>query len=132
MFVCVYIYVYLYFNKNKCNQSVVISPHEVVMENTSETHWTIQRIWKRRIYLIFVIFPLTREGEYWWRCQLQISTCQNLCQQLNNHKGICYLPLWRPNSVLLQLLTCDTPCGEFRVQSEALCAPGKLVGQVFR
>ena len=47
-------------------------------------------------------------------------------------KGICILPLQRLNPVLLQLLTFDTPWRGFRVEGEALCAPGKLVEQVFR
>ena len=47
-------------------------------------------------------------------------------------KGIWILPLHRLNPVLLQLLTFDTPWRGFRVESEALCAPGKLVEQVFR
>ena len=44
-------------------------------------------------------------------------------------KGICRLPLWRLTPVLLQLLA---HLREFRVESEALCAPGKLVEQVLR
>ena len=47
-------------------------------------------------------------------------------------KGICLLPLQRLNSMLLQLLTFHTPWRGFRVESDALCAPGKLVEQVFR
>ena len=42
-------------------------------------------------------------------------------------KGICCLPLWRLNAVLLQLLTFNMPWRESRVENEALCAPGKLV-----
>ena len=61
-------------------------------------------------------------------CQLQIGTYQ----WLNNNKGTCHLPLWRLSPVLLQLPTFNVPWGEFRVESEALCAPGKLVEQVFR
>ena len=33
-------------------------------------------------------------------CQLQIGTYQEHCQWLNN-KGICHLPLWRSNPMLL-------------------------------
>ena len=49
-------------------------------------------------------------------CQLQVGAC-----------GICHLPLRRLNPVLMQLPTFNTPWGECRVESEALCAPGKLV-----
>ena len=44
-------------------------------------------------------------------------------------KGICHLPLQRLNPVLLQLLTFNTL--ESSGWSEALCALGKLVEQVF-
>ena len=40
-------------------------------------------------------------------------------------------PLQRLKPVLLQLLTFNIRWGECRVESEALCAPGKLVKQVF-
>ena len=48
--------------------------------------------------------------------------------------GRCHLPLQGLGRVLLQLLTFNTPWKEFRVKSrnEAVCAPGKLVGQVFQ
>ena len=49
-------------------------------------------------------------------CQLQVGAC-----------GICHLPLRRLNPVLMPLPTFNTPWGECRVESEALCAPGKLV-----
>ena len=64
-----------------------------------------------------------------YSCQLQIGTYQWLN---NNNKGTCHLPLWRVNPVPLQLPTFNTPWGEFSVESEALCAPGKLVEQVCR
>ena len=46
----------------------------------------------------------------------------------------CHLPLRGSNSEPLQLLTFNTPWKEFRVESRngALCALGKLAGQVFR
>ena len=67
-------------------------------------------------------------------CQLQTGTCQEHCQWLNNsNKGICHLPLplrrWNP--ALLQLLTLHSRWGSSG-WSEALCAPGNLVEQVFR
>ena len=46
--------------------------------------------------------------------------------------GSCCLPLQRLNPVLMQLLTLSVPRRQFRVESEALCAPGKLVEQAFR
>ena len=51
------------------------------------------------------------------------------CQWRN--KGVCRLPLWRPNPVLLRLLIFDTPWGSSGWR-QALCAPANLVGQVFR
>ena len=36
----------------------------------------------------------------WYLCQLQMGTCQDHCQCMNN-KGICHLPLQRLNPVLL-------------------------------
>ena len=47
-------------------------------------------------------------------------------------KDICQLSLCRLHLVLLQLLTFDIPQKGFGVEKEALCAPGKLVKQVFR
>ena len=62
--------------------------------------------------------------------------CYPICQESVNYrlalaKGICHLPLWRLNHVLLQLLTFHMARREFRVESEALCAPEKLVEQIF-
>ena len=51
----------------------------------------------------------------------RLALAKSICQRLDSNKDICYL------LVLLQLLTF-----EFRVDSEALCAPGNLVEQVFR
>ena len=66
-------------------------------------------------------------------CQLQIGTCQGLLPATEQQcQGYFYLTLRRLNPVLLQLLTFNTPWGEFREESEALCAPGKLVDQVLR
>ena len=62
-------------------------------------------------------------------CQLQIGTYQEHHQGLNN-KGICHLPLRRLNPLLLPLLTFSNPQGSSG-WSQALCAPGNLVGQVF-
>ena len=62
----------------------------------------------------------------------KLVLAKSICRGLNNTKGICHLPLQRLNPVLLQLLTVNTHCGEFRVENGALCAPGKLVEQVFR
>ena len=61
----------------------------------------------------------------------KLALVKSICQLLNN-KGICHLPLGRLNPVLLQLLTFSTLWGEFRVESEAFCAPEKWVEQVFR
>ena len=58
------------------------------------------------------------------------GTYQEHCQWLNN-KGICHLHLQRLNPMLLYLLTFNNPWGSSG-WSEALCAPGNLVGQVFR
>ena len=62
--------------------------------------------------------------------------CYLICQEGVNYrlapaKGICHLPLRRLNPVLLQLLTFHMARREFRVDSETLCAPEKLVEQVF-
>ena len=63
----------------------------------------------------------------------KLVLAKSMCQQLNsNHKGVCHLPLWRLNPMLLKLPTFNTRWGEFRVENEALCAPGELVEQVFR
>ena len=63
----------------------------------------------------------------------KLALAKSICQQLNNdHKGVCPLPLWRLNPMLLKLPTFSTPWGEFRGEKEALRAPGKLVEQVFR
>ena len=57
----------------------------------------------------------------------ELAFAKSICQWLNsNYMGICHLP------VLLQLLTFNTFWREFRVESEAICAPGKLLEQVFR
>ena len=45
--------------------------------------------------------------------------------------AICLHIFRRLNPVLLQLLTLDVPGREFRVETQAFCAPGKLVEQVF-
>ena len=60
-------------------------------------------------------------------CKLALT--KSICQWLDSSKGICYLPLWRRNPVLLQLPNFNTPWAKFRVESEALRAPG---GKVFR
>ena len=54
-----------------------------------------------------------------WSCELEIKTC--------------HLPLQGLNHEPLQLLTLNNPLKELRVEirSEALCALGKLAGQVF-
>ena len=44
----------------------------------------------------------------------KLVLAKSICQGLNNHKGICHLPLQRLNPVLLQVLTFNTPCGELR------------------
>ena len=56
----------------------------------------------------------------------KVALTESICEQPNNHKGIFHLP------ALLQLLTFNTPWKEFSVESEALCAPGRQVEQVFR
>ena len=53
-------------------------------------------------------------------CQLHIGTYQEHCQWLNNN-GVCHLPLWRLNPVLLQLLTFNNPWG-IRVEWGTLCS----------
>ena len=50
---------------------------------------------------------------------------------MTEQQGICHLPLWRMNPGLLWLLTFNNPCG-ISGWSEALCAPGNLVGQFSR
>ena len=87
------------------------------------------------------------DGYIWWLiewlsyvlCSLgngsvnyKLALAKNICQQLNDNEGICHLPLWWLNTVLPQMPTFNTLWGEFRVDSEELCNPGKLVGQVFR
>ena len=67
-----------------------------------------------------------------WELQIRIvnyklALAESIYQSLNNSKSICHLPLRRLNPVLLQPLTFDTPWRQFRVESEALWAPGKLV-----
>ena len=64
-----------------------------------------------------------------WFCQLQIGTYQEQCQWVNS-KGICRLPLWRLNPMLLELFIFSTPWASSG-WSEALCAPGNLGGQVY-
>ena len=41
----------------------------------------------------------------------ELALAKSICQLLNNrdNKGICHLPLWKLNPVLLQLLTFNTP-----------------------
>ena len=56
-------------------------------------------------------------GIYW---------CGSVHYKLALVKDICHLPLLKLNPVLPQLLTFDLPWREFRVENEALCAPGKL------
>lgn len=68
------------------------------------------------------------------QCQLQIGTWQEHLPALNNNHSACYLPLWRPNPVLLQgpvLWTSSTQRGSSG-WAEALCALGNPVEQVFR
>ena len=62
-----------------------------------------------------------------------------LIQAAVNHRSALvvstrHLPVPGSNHVLLKLLTSNNPLKEFRVESrnEALCALGKLTGQVFR
>ena len=78
------------------------------------------------------------EAEVWGREDLEkkypgvnykLALNESICQWLNNSKGVCHLPLWRLNSVPLQLPHFNTPWGKFRVDSGALCAPG---GKIFR
>ena len=66
---------------------------------------------------------------YMWSVSYKSALAQSTCQQLNSNESIRPLPLWRKSPVLLQLLTFNTPGGEFRVESEALCAPGKLTNR---
>ena len=70
-----------------------------------------------------VVFMTTRRP-----CQLEIGTYQEYCQQLNS-KGICHLPLQEIEPHAAIAVDLQHPLREFRV---VLCAPGILVGQVFR
>ena len=73
----------------------------------------------------------------WNEGEKRVLDCNGPGHALVNYKlalakGICHLPLWRLNPVLQQLLTFNMPGRESRVESEAPCAPRKLVEQVFR
>ena len=70
------------------------------------------------------------EKEKWTFVNHKLAIAKSICQQLNNNNKGIYLQ--RLNPELLQLRTFNTPWGEFRVESGAVCAPGKLVEQVFR
>ena len=81
---------------------------------------------------------LTEWWSYVW-CSLgngsvnyKLALAKNICQQLNDNEATCHLPLWWLNPVLEQMPTFNTLWGELSVDSEELCNPGKLVGQVFR
>ena len=64
-----------------------------------------------------------------YSCQLQIGTYQEHCQWLNNKAfAICLYWDWTPSCYSCWPST--TPDGTG--WSEAFCAPGNLVGQVFR
>ena len=70
----------------------------------------------------------------WNDSEKRVLDCNGPGDAVVNYKlalgrGICHLPLWRLNPVLQQLLTFNMP---WRVEGEALCAPKKLVEQVFR
>ena len=107
-------------------------------EEEELTFWTVSEV-AGAGGMFFHLTPNEWEGsivkEGWESFQgrslnYKMALAENLCQHLNN-KGIWHQPLWRLDSVLPQLLSFRTPWGEFRVGSEALCAPGKLVEQVF-
>ena len=73
------------------------------------------------------------EKEKWTFVNHKLALAKSISQRLNNNnKGIYHLPLQRLNPELLQLRTFNTPWGEFRVESGAVCAPGKLAEEVFR
>ena len=67
-----------------------------------------------------------------YRCPLQIGTCQENLPVAEYNKGICHLPLCRLNPVQLNLAAAANLQHSLRVESEALCAQGKLIEQVFR
>ena len=47
----------------------------------------------------------------------KLALAKSICQQLNyNYKGVCHLPLWRLNPVLLQLFDFQHPLRKFRVE----------------
>ena len=48
----------------------------------------------------------------------KLGLAKSICQQLNDHRGICHLP------VRLQVAELWHPVREFRVENEALWAPG--------
>ena len=76
------------------------SPYLLQVINPSFSH-----LW---LGCVFGLTLLRKEPVF--RCQLQIDTCQEHCQWLNN-KDICHLPLWRLNPMVLQLLTFYTSSG---------------------
>ena len=61
----------------------------------------------------------------------RLALAKNSCQRLNNSAGTCHVPLQRLNPVPRQLLTFSPP-GESSGCTDALCAPRKLVQQLFR
>ena len=62
----------------------------------------------------------------------KLALAKSICQPLTNSKGICLLPLQKLNSVLLQLLTVDTPEGKsgWRVGHPVL--QGNWILDIFR
>ena len=73
------------------------------------------------------------EEEKYWSFSISPSNEYSglIAFKIDNNKGTCHLPLWRLNPVLLQLLTFNT-LWRSSGWDEAFCAPGNLVGQVFR
>ena len=72
--------------------------------------------------------PITLESQESeaWDCTFLRSSQMTINYKLAFAKSICHLLLQRLNPVLLQLLTLNMPWRQFRVESEAFCAPEKL------
>ena len=75
--------------------------------------------------MIFVRFPLPREGEYRWRCQLQILPKSLPTTEQQGHLPPAGVET-EPGPLAAAAADQQHPRGEFSVDSEALSAPGKL------
>ena len=105
------------------------SVHILLKPSLKDFEYNLASMWNEcNCGVVWTFFGVDRLWD--WNFQLQIGTHQGHCQWVNN-KGICLLPLQKLNPMLLQLLTFHNPWGSSG-WSEALCAPGNLMGQVFR